>query len=119
MKITQPLRLGDTNNHHKVLDDLYRATRGNLSFGTGPSNLINNNDKSQNIAGAWASVTSPGTPNTEFAVTHNLGHVPTGFDVKRKSASCDIYDGTTAWTDTQIFLKATVASVSLTLFILG
>lgn len=117
MKIRQPFR--HLNNQHEVLDDLYKATRGNLSFGTGPGNLINKNDQSQNIAGAWALVTAPATPNTEFAVNHNLGVIPTGFDVKNKSASCDVYASTTAWTKTQIFLKATVASVSLTLFVLG
>lgn len=119
MKIRKPMRQGVSNNHHDVLDDIYKATRGNLTFGTGPNNLINKNDQSQNIAGAWALVTAPVAPNTEFAVTHNLGKIPTGFDVKNKTAACDVYAGTTAWTTTQIFIKATVASVSLTLFILG
>jgi len=37
--------------------------------------------------------------------------------VKRMNAAANIYDGTTAWTKTQIFLKCDVASVTISLFI--
>jgi hypothetical protein len=117
MKITQPSRIID--NTKKVLEDLYQLIRGNITFGTGPINNVNSNDESKNIAGAWAAATTPGVVNTEFVVTHNIGRVPTGFFVVHKSGACDVYDSGTAWTATQIFLKATVININLTIFILG
>jgi len=117
MKITQPSRVLD--NTKKVLEDLYKLICGNITFGAGPGNSINNNTGGQNIAGAWVSVATPGVVNTEFAVTHNLGRVPTGYLVVHKSAACEVYDSSTAWSATQIFLKATVINVNLTIFILG
>jgi len=90
-------------------EHLYKMLRGGLSYGDGTN--------SDNIAGQWAAVTSPGAANTEFAVAHGLRKVPTGFHVLKKNAACDVYAGTTAWTSTHIYLKATGTTVALTLFI--
>lgn len=80
-----------------------------------------NTDYGQNIDGFWATIICPGTPDTEFAVP--LGNkfqsprIPIGFHVVNKNASCDIYASSTVWTSTNIYLKSTVASVTITLFI--
>jgi hypothetical protein len=43
---------------------------------------------------------------TETRVRHGLGYVPRGYVVVKRSAAQHIYDGTTAWTDTDLFLLA-------------
>ena len=89
-----------------------RVLAGNVSFGSGSPK-----DTSQNISGAWATGTTPVTPGTQFAVTHNLGRVPVGFDVKRINMAGTIYDSGTPWTATQIFVESNVASAIFSLFI--
>lgn len=78
-----------------------------------------------NIDGVWPgtlaagyTVTTPGSANTEFTVTHNLGRVPVGYDIKSKDRAGQIYDSRKAsWTNTQMFLKADTASMSIVLFV--
>ena len=89
-----------------------RVLAGNVSFGNG-----SNTNTEQNINGVWVTGITPSTPNTLFTVNHVLGKVPVGFDVKRMNASGSIYDGGTAWTATQIFLKSSAASATFTLFL--
>jgi hypothetical protein len=85
----------------------------NISFG----DLTNNRDFSQNIVGWYASVTSPGIADTEFAVPHNLGRVPNGWLVLSKSNAGVVYKGATAWTSSNIYLKDSGISDVLLLFI--
>jgi hypothetical protein len=96
------------SNHDRIL-------AGNIAFGNGT-----NIDPQKNIDGFWVvGLVTPGTPNTEFAVPYSLpqGRIAIAYDVKRMNAAANIYDGTTAWTKTQIFLKCDVASVTISLFI--
>jgi hypothetical protein len=70
--------------------------------------------------------TTPATPNTEFAVPHQLLRVPWGYIVAGKSISGDFYTSTggSAWTAAtasaagNIFLKCSVASVGFVLIII-
>jgi hypothetical protein len=63
-------------------------------------------------------ITTPGVANTEFTITHNLGRIPAGYDVKAIDQAAIIYDSRrNAWTKTQMFLKANAASVNITLFV--
>lgn len=89
---------------------LAQLFNGLISFGDGTNR--------DNIDGNWFDVTTPGAANTDFTVTHNLGRVPVGVLVMRKSAAVDIYTGSVAATTTQITLRATVASVNVKLFVL-
>jgi len=69
------------------------------------------------LAGGYA-ITTPGVANTAFTVTHNLGRIPIGYDVKSIDAAAHIYDSNKAgWTKTQMFLKCDVATVHLVLFV--
>lgn len=43
--------------------------------------------------------------NTEVQVQHNLGRVPTGYLVFKLSAAAIVYDGSTANTETNAFLR--------------
>jgi hypothetical protein len=61
--------------------------------------------------------TFSGTPNSNEAITHNLGYVPTGFLVTSQSNAGVIYSGSSAWTATSIFLSSTVASTVATIIV--
>lgn len=98
----------------KGLDNTYsllaRVLNGNLGFGDGTNR--------DNLDGVWASPVTPGAPNTDFTITHNLGRVPVGYFVMSKSGACDVYTGSVAATSTQLTLRGTVAGVTLKLFII-
>ncbi len=117
MKITQPQKLiKDENNHHRVLEDIHKMTRGNITFGN-----MTQGDVGQNIKGAPVEVTT-GAANTEFTVTHNLNEIPTGFLILNKNKAGDFY-GTpslgTPWNTKQIYLKCSVATVTAQIFVLA
>ncbi len=90
-------------------EEIARALNGRVGFGDGTD--------SENIEGTWISVTTPGTPNTDFTVTHGLDRLPAGYLVMVKAAAVDIFDGSVAATISQITLRATVGSVAIKLFI--
>src|SRR5262249_14994748 len=102
-----------------VLKDVYKALRGNISYGGQGSNPSNPTLGlvTDNIDGNWGTVSDSGVADTEFVVTHNLNRVPIGFHVVRQSAAGSFYDSGTAWTSTQIFLKCSAANVAATFFI--
>lgn len=55
--------------------------------------------------------------NTEQLIEHTLKKVPTGYLAIRADAVTNLYDGTTAWTNKLIYLRADVATtVTLLLF---
>ena len=63
------------------------------------------------------SVTSHGTPGTEFSVSHTLGKVPIGYIVCGQNGAGSVYDGTTANTATTLFLKSDVGGVVFRLIV--
>jgi len=89
-----------------------RVLAGNVSFGSGTGG-----DTSQNINGVWVAGTTPSVANTPFTVTHNLGRVPVGFDVKSMNMAGSIFVTSTPATTTHIFLESNAASATFKLFI--
>ena len=119
MQIRKPsTHLISDNNHVEVLKDIYKALRGNMSYGHTGYNKSNPilGLVPDNIDGNFGTVSDTGTANTEFSVTHNLNRVPIGFHVIRQNLAASFYDSGTAWTTTQIFLKCNVANVAATFF---
>lgn len=54
-----------------------------------------------------------GSPNVDTNIALTLGHLPTLYEVVRKAAACDVYDGTnggTDWTSQKIVLRGTAAT---------
>jgi len=111
MKPEAPLQWHSPEHVTKSLQRIYRILRRGTSYGT-----ISDN-QGQNIDGFWATAVTPGVANTEFAVSHGLNRVPVGFHVMTKLGATDVYQSTTVWTKTQIFLKATGVGINITLFI--
>jgi len=57
-----------------------------------------------------ADTANTGNADTEFAVTHYLGRVPTGFILVKSNKACNVYDSGTAWTTSAVYLKCDAAN---------
>jgi hypothetical protein len=55
--------------------------------------------------------------NTDTTVVHNLGRVPIGYYVTKKSKTCDVYDGSVLPTDANITLRCTDGSADTVVYI--
>ena len=54
---------------------------------------------------------------TSILFTHTLGSTPIGYIVLSKDKAGHIYDGSTAWNSTTIYLRSDVATVAATVFL--
>lgn len=70
-----------------------------------------------NFLGRFYNVTFPVAPNTDIAIPHGLGFIPAGYFVSRRNNAGVIYDGATAWTATNLYLRSTAASTVATVFV--
>lgn len=64
-------------------------------------------------------IADTGNANTEFAVVHNMGRVPTGYILVKTSIAANVYTSTggTAWSTTAIYLKADAANAAITVIV--
>lgn len=111
----KPPRAIDKFTERGVRDHTEQVNKvlSNISFGQ----TVDNKDLSQNMDGWWASVTTPGSANTEFTVPHGLGRVPVGFLIFSRTKAGTTYKSTTAWTTSNIYLKDDQTSDPLVIFI--
>ena len=59
-------------------------------------------------------VADTGTADTQFSVAHHLGRVPAGYVLTKTSKAADLYDGTSANTDTTLYLRCSAANAAVT-----
>ena len=71
----------------------------------------------ENFDSVSVTFTSSATPDNENTIPHGLGKIPIGWLVYSKDKAGDVYDGTTAWTTTNLFLKVDIASVTVKIII--
>lgn len=108
---TDPTRwVKDVDND---LGNVINALQGRLRFG--PNNSTMNHG--ENILGQFITYTTNGTPNTQDTVAHSLGSTPVGYIVVSKNKAGDIYTGS-ASDVSNLYLKCSVASVTVTLFLI-
>lgn len=72
---------------------------------------------SENMDGVWVEFLTSTDVDTDFVVTHNLGRVPVGYLIMTKNKACIVYNGSVAWTNTEMTLRATVADTMVRAFI--
>lgn len=105
----------------KRFHDVSRAINGGIEFGAPPHVppvLGEEPNGLKNMQGFWVDITTPGAPDTEFTVDHNLQYVPTGILVFSVDKAAVIYASRkNQWTATQAFFKANLATVSLQAFV--
>lgn len=85
---------------------------------TNLNNLLNRGlTFTDNLDGADVSYTSNAIANTEDTIPHTLGRAPVKFFVVDLDKGGVVYRGGTTFTSTNIYLKCTVASANIKLFI--
>lgn len=72
----------------------------------------------QNMDWEVEEVTTPATPDEEFAVSHDLERVPTLWIANPVDKAATLYDGTTDWTAEEIYLRCDVATALVRIIIL-
>lgn len=100
----------DGNNYQRVLDRLHDIVNGGLSLG-------NFAGQKGNLDLVIINVPSTGPANTDFAVVHNLGRIPTGYISTYQSDFGIFVVGVTTWTTTTMYLKCSVANMATHLLI--
>ena len=100
--------------------NIAKAVNGGLDFGDSSQvNTTAGTTYTGNMNGQWANVAAPATPNTEFAIPHNLNRIPS-FYFYNTDIAATVYqlpNTGTAWTTTNIYVKCSVASANLRIFI--
>ena len=104
-----------TYHQDEYLRQLFMCSQ-NLSL-TQRDGPIQNYDKAGNLSAKYVVFTSHAVATTEDTVPHKLGRVPNGYIVVKQDKAGIVYDGTTAWTTTNLYLKSSVASVTWTLMV--
>lgn len=120
MKLTKATQLNTERDQERLilsfdndLQKLFTAMQGRIRFGTGADGA-----RGENIEGEFQVVSDTGSANTEFAVTHTIGAVPIGYIVIKNSKAGTVYDGTTSWTSTTLYLRHEAANAAITVFLL-
>ena len=83
-----------------------------ISLGTGADGTL-----AGKLGGIYQVLTTSATPDAENTIAHGLGRTPIGYVVVKSDKAGDVYTGTTGWGTTNIYLKATVASMAVTILI--
>ncbi len=96
---------------NSILIGIWGAINSGIEFGTVASSA-------ENVRCTLKTFTTPATANSEFSVAHGLGKIPTGYWLSNTNLGCKMYDGGTANTDTNLYLKCDTVSVSGTLIII-
>ena len=106
----------NAESHRRSVDadlrKLFFAMQGRLAFGESTDGV-----DGENIEGEFQVVADTGTANTEFAVAHTLNKVPNGYIVVKNNKNGVVYDGTTANSATNLYLRHGAANSSITVFI--
>lgn len=95
------------------LDTVFLCLSGRIRFGAN-DNVIN---KGENILGQFVTYTTNATPDTQDTVPHNLASIPVGYIVVNRNKNGGVYTSAAA-TSSNLFLKCSVASTTVTLFLL-
>ena len=105
------------NDYLNLLDDdinaLFNLSHSRVRFGSGSDGA-----RGENISGTFQVFTSNAVADTEDTIAHEIGAVPIGFIVVNRDKSGVLYDGGTAWTSENMYLKSSVAETTYTIFVL-
>lgn len=120
-QVTPPNQIVGTESRQSLLNRILGialVVNGGLDLGT--STQTTPQTYTGNISGQWANVTAPATPNTQFAIPHTLGRIPS-FYWWNSDRACRVFqlpNTGTAWTLNNIYLACDTASAVLRIFML-
>lgn len=78
---------------------------------------LDDGKRSYNLDAVWVNYVSNGTADTEDTVSHALGRIPVGLWCGIPDKNAVIYDSGTTWTNSDIYLKASAATVTVNLLV--
>jgi hypothetical protein len=105
MQANNPTGLSDLRGIITLLQQWFQVLTTKVGFGS----FIGGTFQPDNIDGQIIQFTFTGS-NTQKAIPHNLGRVPTGYIVIGTTVACNVYQLSntgTAWTSTTIYLSCT------------
>lgn len=116
-KISLPYREQKDDPRYKHINtdlvNLFLCLQGRVRFG--------DSGVGENIAGEFQQFTSHAVADTEFSVNNTLGSIPVGYMIIWQDKAGSLYQGPstgTVWTDSLIYLKCNIASVTFKVFLL-
>ena len=121
MQVTPVNQIVNTESRQSQLNRIWGlavALNGQLDIGQ--STQTQPGAYTGNMNGQWFNVTAPASPNTQFTLNHTLGFIPS-FYWFISDRACSVYqlpNTGTAWTATSVYLKCSVASAVLRVFLL-
>jgi hypothetical protein len=101
----------------RLLDALLSGGLDSANLRLGSVSLGDGVGTAGNLKARYLSITTNATANAESVFAHGLGRVPTGYVVVKNGNGGVVYDGTTPWTDTYIYLRCTTASNEVRLLV--
>lgn len=122
-QVTPINQIPGTESAHSTLNRIFGITQtlnGGIDFGESTQTDDTADDEyTGNMSGQWANVTAPVTPNTEFSIPHALDRIPSFYfyNSDRAAIVYQLPTTGTAWTEEEIFVKCSVASAVLRVFI--
>ncbi len=105
MAIELPV-IGDESVRKQIQEILERVSLGSTA-----------GVKAGNFDGQWIQFTSSGTPDAENTVAHSLNRIPTGYIVGQRNKGAVLYNGSSTWTSSNIYLKCNVATTVFRIFV--
>lgn len=106
----------DIKNYDTDFNTVMSCLQGRVRFGPGTSG-----NRGENMAGLFLTILTNAVANTETTFTHTLASIPVGYIVLGQDKAGSLYQLAstgTAWTNSTISLKCSVASVTFSLFLL-
>jgi hypothetical protein len=101
----------------QIYQQVAQVINGKLELGSGVQQAVGSVMPCINFDAVSCSYVT-GTAGTDDVITHNLGRIPIGYIVLRRfTAAVIVYDSPTAWTTTKLFLRSTVAGVTVKLLV--
>jgi hypothetical protein len=119
-RITPINQIPGTESPQSTMNRIFAlSTLANGGLDFGQSTQTTQAGYTGNMNGVWANVTAPVAPNTEFSVAHTLGRIPSFYfyNIDRAGTLYQLPNTGTAWTATSVFLKCSVASAVLRIFL--
>ena len=125
-QIERKLQLPDPLKDVKTLPELIEAVRkyqsdfneALLRFTRRIVDVLNGGIKITDNFDAQIITVTLTTANTEQTVSHSLKRVPNGYIVLSNDKAAIIYDGTSSWTSSAIYIRSSVNSTTVKLLIL-
>ena len=105
----EPMELSGQRRLMEILRNIGYMFDGRIGLGDGTNK--------ENLDIEFKDVTSHATAGTEFSISHTLGRVPAGYIVVKRDKAAVVYDGTTVWTTSTIYLRCSVSSTALRLIV--